>query len=215
VVEPGTGEGNEIGMSARTAGDVSPIPGGLDHITNAPTVRQHVPIGVSRPEHLGILAHGVPPEAHTFRQRADLEKGPNDAKPLVPKYDAPAKTVNPIPVYVVEPAQGPRPLQTLAADSFTVPIKTSAPIRIASRDYARSHILLLVETAAGAAGAAPTGIRFDNEISNLMVGKGALLPAGAVSYLRMTCNDELFAVSNDGSACTLSVVFLYGIAGAG
>jgi hypothetical protein len=215
VAAPDTGAGDEIGMSARVAGATSPIPGGLNHVTNAPTAKQSVPIPISKPEHGGLMAHGVPPDAHTFRERSDVERGPNSHKPPTPKYAPTGKTVTPIPVSIVEPAWGDRALRTLAADTFTVPAAGVEAIRIAGRDHARSHICLLVETAAGAGGAAPTGIRIDHEVGNLDVGKGALIRSGAVSYLKLDCNDEMFAVSNDGSACTLSVIYLYGIAGAG
>lgn len=297
-VVAGTPAGDEIGMSDRTAGATSPIPGGRDHITNAPTARQYVPIAVSEPEYGGLQAHGVPPSAHTFRERAELERGPNDFKPQIPTYTVPAAAVVPIPVSVVEPAWGDRALRTLAGDTFTVPAAGTPAIRIAGRDHARSHILLLVETPAGstsvpapatpsvpattvpaqnpnaypvqvvitaagatitvvtvngvvvgaaagtyvvpafgaisityavatptwawtafgtipALGVAPTGVRIDHEVGNLDVGKGALVRAGGASYLKLDCNDEMFAVSADGSACTLSVIYLYGIAGAG
>src|ERR1035437_7119051 len=156
-VVAGTPAGDEIGMSDRTAGATSPIPGGRDHITNAPTARQYVPIAVSEPEYGGLQAHGVPPSAHTFRERAELERGPNDFKPQIPTYTVPAAAVVPIPVSVVEPAWGDRALRTLAGDTFTVPAAGTPAIRIAGRDHARSHILLLVETPASspARGGAP------------------------------------------------------------
>jgi hypothetical protein len=215
-----TPAGDEIGMSNRTAGIDSPIPGGRNHITNAPTARQQIPVPMSRPEHHGTLAHGVPPDAHTFRERAELERGPNDFKPQAPTYAQPAVGVRPIPVAVVEPSWGDRALRTFAGDVLTVPPAGSDPIRIAGRDRARSHILLLVETMAGLSGSAPTGIRVDHSLTNLEVGQGALVRSPLVSaqtnsYLKLDCNDEMFAVSNDGSACILSVIYLYGEEGAG
>lgn len=215
TITPETPAGDDIGMSRRQAGGVSPIPGGRDHITNAPTIRQEPAVAVSEPEHGGMMAHGVPPDAHTFTERAEGERGPNSFKPHVPEFKKPAPAVRPIPVSVVEPAWGDRALRTLAADTFTIPAAGSAAVRIAGRDHARSHILLLVETMPGAAGAAPTGVRIDHEIGNLDVGKGALVSAQNNSYLKLDCNDEMFAVSNDGSAVTLSVIFLYGVQGAG
>jgi hypothetical protein len=75
---------------------------------------------------------------------------------------------------------------------------------------------VMVETAAGSAGAAPTGIRVDRELAKLNAGQGALLAAGLLSYHSFDLmQDELFAVSNDGSACTISVIFLYGENAAG
>ena len=61
-------------------------------------------------------------------------------------------------------------------------------------------------------GAAPTGIRIDHEPSNLDSAGGA---GRAARVSKLPCQDELFAVSNDGSACTLSVIYLYEVAGAG
>ena len=215
-VDPNSGEGRDIGMSERMPLDVtSPIPGGENHIGNHATTRQRVHVPDPKPEYRGLLEHGVPDDSITTRDRADLERGPNTHRPPAPKYAKTKPGPSPVPVYIVEPGQGARPLKTLASDVYTVPPTGAEPIRIAGRDRTRSHILLLVETAAGAAGAAPTGIRIDHEVSNLDVGKGALLRAGAGSYLRMECNDELFAVSADGSACTLSVIYLYGVPGAG
>jgi len=189
--------------------DLSPIPGGISHLGNAPTVRQHAAVGDEAPRNNeGMMAHGVPPSDHTTLERAEAERGPNDTKDPAPKYRPLPKRPPAIPVEIVHG----RKIRSVSTSTYTIPAQGSAAVRICGRDYTRTHLLLLVETAAGAAGAAPTGIRFDHEVSELDVNKGALLRAGAVSYLKLECNDELFAVSNDGSACTLSVVMLYGIA---
>lgn len=220
---PGTPEGDYIGLSERQTPKEhpaqSPIGGGSSggpHIINPETIRQRVPVPDPKPEFRGIMAHGVPPEQHTAHERADhMRGGPNDVKPVVPKYEKPKELPSPVPVYVVEPSHGARPLRTMAGDKYTVPISTADPIRVAGRDLDRTEIGFLVETPAGSAGAAPTGVRIDHEVGNLTVGKGFLIPAGTGSYQKFNCCDELFAVSNDGSAVTLSVVFMYGIAGAG
>lgn len=303
VITPDSGEGRETGMSARMAEggpegkDKSPIPGGISHLGNAPTVRQHAAVSDQAPrEYEGMMAHGVAPPDHTTAERAEAERGPNTAHDPQPRYLPAPKKPGAVPVQIVQA----RKIRSVATSSYTIPAAGSAAARIAGRDYTRTHILLLVETAAGstsvsnptpsqpsvpatgvaqqnvngypvqvvisangatitnvtvngvtvgtAAGtytvpafgsisiaysvatptwvwsyapgnpnvlvssAAPSGIRFDHEVSELDVGKGSLLPAGHGSYLRLSCNDELFAVSNDGSACTLSVIYLYGIA---
>lgn len=215
VVTPDSGEGREIGMSDRMAEggpegkDKSPIPGGISHLSNAPTVRQSVPVGVSGPEYAGMMAHGVDPGRHTTLERAETERGPNHPKGPQPKYLVIPSKPPAVPVQIVQPHQ----IHSVSTSVYTIPAQGTAAVRICGRDYTRTALFLLVETAAGATGAAPTGIRFDHEVSELDVNKGALLRAGAVSYLKLDpCNDELFAVSNDGSACTLSVIMLYGIA---
>lgn len=225
---PETPEGKYIGESVRQQSKPdnqygSPIPGGSTggpHITNHPTVRQHVPVPPPKPENRGITAHGVPvgDDEFTTRQHAVHERGSAEVAKVAdapkPQYrDRPDKKIHPVPVYIVEESQGAHPLRTIAGDKFNVPASTSDPIRIAGRDYDRSEIMLLCETPAGASGAAPTGVRIDHEVGNLTLGKGFLIPAANNSYTRLNTCDELFAVSNDGSACTLSVVYLYGVAG--
>lgn len=213
-IYPETPQADEIGFTGRQQGDLSPIPGGNHHITNAPTVRQSVPVAEPRPEHHGILAHGVPPDTHTFRERADLERGPDMPKFIRPQFAKTADRPAPVPVYIVASETDQPRLETIATDKFTIPATGTAAVRIAGRDPTRTHVSLLVETAAGAGGAAPSGIRFDHELGNLDVNQGALLRAGGTSYFRFHCQDELFAVSNDGSAVTLSVVYEYGVPGA-
>lgn len=223
AVEPDTPEGDYIGLSDRMTpgpekGQDSPIqsgPLGGPHITNAQVMRQHVPIPVPRPEYRGIMEHGVPGSKHTTRERAEMERGPHMPASIVPKHREYAEVPAPIAVTIVERAQGSRPLRTVAGDHFTVPATGTAAIRIAGRDKTRTTIKLLVETLAGAAGAAPTGVRVDHEVGNLDTGGGFLVRAGGTSYLDLPCNDELFAVSADGSACTLSVIYLYGVPGGG
>ncbi len=217
VVEPGSPEGNEIGLSDRMgAKGTSPIPGGAPpHLINRETMRQKTPVAEDLPEGRGMLAHGVPAGTHTAHERGDATRGPNALKQPLPVYRKPTDTPLPVPVYLVERGQGTKPLNTLAADHFTVPAAGSDPIRIAGRDKTRSKILLMVETAAGTGGAAPQGIRIDHEVGNLTLGGGALLRAGATSYLKLEMNDELFAVSTDSGVCIVSVIFLYGVPGGG
>jgi hypothetical protein len=211
-IEPGSPEGDDLGLSDRMVYDTSPIPGGRTHLTNAPTERQQVPIPVPDLEYGGMMAHGVTPDRHTTTERAEAERGPNDHEPIQPRF-LPAPDVAPaVPVFIVERAGGPRKLRTLASAVFTVPQNTGFdPIRIAGRDYTRKTVSLLVETAAGAAGAAPIGIRIAHELGDLSIGQGALVRAGGTSYLELDCQDELFALSADGSACTLSVLYQYEI----
>lgn len=68
----------------------------------------------------------------------------------------------------------------------------------------------------GPVASAPSGIRISRDIAQLSAGFGALLRAGMASYQKLdNQQDELFALSNDGSACTVSMIFLYGEPAAG
>lgn len=207
-------QGKQAGESARQDPAGSPIPGLTGNITNYETVHQKP----ATPDedfdyNRGIMAHGVPNDSYTPTERALLERDGTLAQhdPLsAPDLTAEPPLPTPIPVYITTPHAGGKPLGTLAAQKITIPAAGSDPVRIASRDFDRTDLYLMVETAAGSSGAAPTGIRIDNQISNLSAGNGALLRAGMATYQNLDkFQDELFAVSNDGSACTLSVLYLY------
>ena len=149
---PGTPEGDEIGDTGRQgAKGTSPIPAGSTggpHIVNRQSFRQPVPVGEQLPEHGGMMAHGVPPEAHTAHERGDTMRGPNEVKQPVPTYRKQPDGPLPVPVYLVDRGVGSKALKTLATDKFTIPAAGSDPVRIAGRDKTRSHLCLLVETAA-------------------------------------------------------------------
>jgi hypothetical protein len=291
VVDPDSPEGQGYGESVRTAGAESPIPGGIQHLSNPQTMRQHVPVQEPRPEFRGMMAHGVPPEAHTPRERAENMRGPDDFRPIIPVFEKLPELPKPVPVEIV--TGGTKQLLTIATQFFTVPAQGTECIRISGKDLERSEIGLLVETPPGSMASpavvtpavpastvaaqntnpyaatvvisggttvttvsvngitvgsgdgtylvpaygsiavtyaaaptwvwsnpfptttAPSGVRIDHEIANLDSGRGALIKTGLSGYVFLECNDEMFAVSNDGSACTLSVIYLYGVTGAG
>ena len=215
-IDPESPEGVYYGMSVMTAEDVSPVRGGDVHVQNAPTVRNTVlKERASKPEHRGIMAHGVEPDQHTTHERAHQEAhGSNNVKTSPPHYIAPDPGIPPVPVYVVAAPGGPRPLKTFAADFVTIPAQGNTPVRICSRDFNRTGIKVLVETQAGLNGAAPTGVRISRSRGDLDIGRGALLSSTVNSWVDFEVNDELFAISNDGSACTVTVLHLYQIDGA-
>ncbi len=217
---PDDAQGREIGESARQNPAGSPIAGLTGNIVNYPTVRQQPATGESFDEYRGIMAHGVPNDSETTNQRGLQEATGTIARqrqpPTPPQFAAERPAPAPVPVYITTPAAGGRLLGTSATAKVNVPASGSDPVRIAARDFGRTDMLILVETAAGASGAAPTGIRVDKSIAELNAGFGALVRAGAVSYLKLgNQQDEMFAVSNDGSPCTLSVIYLYGQNAAG
>lgn len=217
---PGSPEGDEIGVSARQDPSGSPIPGLTGNIGNYETVRQKpaTPDGTFD-EYRGMMAHGVPNGSETTTERADAVRGSRldqHRPPSPPKLGTDRPSPPAIPVYLTTPASGGRPLGTISTAKITVPGAGVDPVRIASRDGDRTDMYLMVETAAGAAGAAPTGIRIDKMVSNLSAGYGALIRAGGASYQKLDgLEDELFAISNDGSACTVSVMYLYSAPAAG
>jgi hypothetical protein len=219
---PGTPEGDEIGLSTRQDPAGSPIPGQTGNILNYPTVEQQPAVpDETFDEYRGMMAHGVPNASETTVERGLMERDGTLAKqhrpPSPPELATEKVTPTPIPVYVVEPSSGGKPLGTMTTGKITIPASTGFdPVRIASRDFNRTAMYLMVETAAGSAGAAPTGIRIDKMPSVISAGYGALVRAGGATYQKLDNEqEELFALSNDGSAVTLSVIYLFDEASAG
>lgn len=199
--EPGTPEGDGIGASDRMASDPSPIPGGAVHLVNPPTIRQRTPVPDSPAEIKDLNAHGVPPDEATARERAEFMRGPNGVKPIRPAYSAPAVEPVPVPVRIVE-ARRPRVLRTSSHRSLTVPANATEAVRLTGQDGDRVEVQLLNESATN-------HIRIAQSPRDLSVGGGTLLPAGATGYLTIKSQDELYALSANGSASTISVIQLF------
>lgn len=209
------------GVSERTdpGGARSPIPGGSIHLTNHPAVPLEVPAPAPGPEYAGMMAHGVPAGPATTHDRAESMRGGDHPvrSPRPPAAVKPAALDRPVPVYVV-PGPGRRKMiDKMSASVVTVPGTTAAgvdAVRVVGRNLNRTSLMLSVVTNAGSGTAAPQGIIVSSSRADLAAGKGAFLHAGMTNYVTLDpFNDELFAVSQDGSACTLSYIQLYGQAG--
>lgn len=199
--EPGTPSGDGIGASDRMSSEPSPIPGGKVHLENPVTVRQRTPVPDSRPEVKDLNAHGVEPGDYTARERAEFMRGPNDVRPIVPRYSAPAVEPVPVPVRIVE-ARRPRVLRTSSHRHFAVSANTGEPVRLTGQDSDRVEVQLLNEDST-------SGIRFAQSPRDLTSGGGTLLPPGATGYYTIKTQDELYALSANGSAPTISVVQIF------
>jgi hypothetical protein len=206
-VDPDSPEGHYIGMSGRTAGATSPIPGGEQHLTNAPTVRQLVPAPVSKPEHRGIMAHGMPPDTHTGHERGDAERGPNShhattPEPHHPDHEASAR-VPPVPVVIVQEGRDVQTLRSSSHRRLVLPAAGGEPVRLVGRNSDREEVSLLNEDATH-------NIRFASTIGDLNGPQaGTVLPATTSSYLRLKTQDELYAVSDDDSLPAISVIEVF------
>ncbi|SRR5258708_2270965 len=198
TAEPNTPAGDGVGASDRRQAGSSPIPGGAVHLENTPTIRQRTPVPDSPPEIKDLNAHGMTPGTHTARERAEFMRGPNDVKPIIPKFDAPAVEPVPVPVRIVE-ARRPTVLRTSSHRTMTLQGSAGEPVRVCGQDHDRVHILLLNESAA-------SNIRFAQRASDLVAGKGSLLPWPSNSYLKLCTQDELWAISADAGLPALSVI---------
>ena len=200
------GKGNVlIGMSERTQGVPSPIPGGREHIQNAQTMRQQVPIADAWPETRDLNAHGVPPNSHTTRERAEMERGPNTVHRGRPQHHKAKEKPVPVPVYIVQDGQ-PDIIRSAAPRHFVLPAASGAnagdPVRICGRDETRTEVMILNESTS-------SDIRFAQRPSDLGNGGGALLPWPSNSYVTIKTQDELYAISKDTGTPTISVIQIF------
>lgn len=210
AVDPDSPEGHKLGMSKRVQGAPSPIPGGRDHILNAPTYRQRpeAPAPADFTDQPDQNAHGVPPATHSGTTRAQIMRGKNANQTADQYYTEVTAPVRPIPVFVVENRDQGAVYRTAAPRRTTVPANTADPMPLCGRDPQRVQILLLNEDPAN-------GIRFAQNLSDLNDGGGGLLPAGMGSYLRLTTQDMLYAISATGSAATMSIIQVWDTQGSG
>lgn len=180
------------------------VPGGEIHVTNKQVIREQVPTGEPLAPFRGMMAHGVPPE-HGLVDRDDPAGG---RKPEVPSYADLPKSRPAIPVYIVEEAGGPRPLRSAAPYNVTLDADTGEARRLCGKDPARKAVLLLNEDSSHDA-------RIGQRIADVEGGGGALLKAGATSYLRLATQDELWAISADTGTPAVSVIQEFELEGAG
>lgn len=203
-IKPGSAEGKQLGLSDRVQGHPSPIPGGRDHLSNAPAVRHTVPTPPSDPEIGHGNAHGVIPGSHTNAERADAERGPNTVHQTMPKprpHQAHERP-QPIPVFVVQDAHNDV-LRDAAPYHVTAPVNTAEPIRLCPQDASRAEVMLLNESTT-------TDVRIAQRPADLNNGGGALLPWPSNSYLKIRTQGQLYALSgSSGTAATVSVIQVF------
>lgn len=201
-IDPESPEGRQLGMSPRTQGVPSAIPGGRPHIQNAPTVRQEVPIPDARPEYWDMNAHGVAPGTATTRERAEVERGPNHVyRGTHPQHEAKRERPAPVPVTIVQDEHR-NVIRSAAPRHFTLQASTGEAVRICGRDSSRTEVHLLNESTS-------SDIRFAQRPSDLVNGGGALLPWPTNSYQKFPTQDELYAISKDSGTPTISVIQIF------
>jgi len=203
---PDSGEGREIGESARQDPDgwISTQTG---NIVNRETVRQEVATGEPFPEHRGMMAHGVPPEDDTTAERAQAERGtPNQARSRPPKEEGPRERPVPVPVYIVEQGSGSAPLSEASMFQLTAPAIGSNPNRLCGPDKRRSLVQVMNEDPSNNVRVgALADLVVDTQ--NSVVHGGARLAAGATGYTAFRSQGELYVISETGTAASLSVIF--------
>lgn len=198
---PDDGARRGIGETGRMGSDPSPIPGGKVHLENEITTRQRTPVPDSRAEVKDLNAHGVPPGAATFRERADSIRGANDHKIIAPEYEQAPRLTAPVPVRIVQDGRVAT-LRTSSHRNFAVQASTGEAVRLCGQDHNRVDLRLLNESATSA-------IRFAERASDLIGGHGTLLPSSMSSYLSLDTQDELWAISADSGTPAISIIQVF------
>jgi hypothetical protein len=198
-------------MSDRVQGSPSPIPGGKEHIGNAPAFRHKVP--APAPDEFTDQpvdnAHGVAPGTHTGATRGQMVRGKLAETPGEDQYyTEQQRPPRPIPVYVVDDRQQAQVYRTAGIRNYVISASTGTPTRICGRDPKRSHVMLLNESSS-------SNIRFATTERDLNNGGGALLPWPSNSYVKLETQDELYAISADSGTPALSVVQVFDHGGTG
>jgi len=187
--------------------DTGTIPGGLKHLANPPVKVYQPPVPPKLKEFRGQDAHGVPPQdVGEYNREMQRER----SHPYDPRYADQPPGPSPVPVYIVEKAGGPRPLNEAATGHLTVPACTGQPVPVCGQDSRRSLVQLLNENATH-------DIRFGKleqlqyDPANQVITGGSLLPAEATGYTVIRTQGDLWAISADSSTPVLSYILEYGI----
>ena len=132
--------------------------------------------------------------------------------PAVPATTVAQQNINGFPVTVVISANGAT-ISAVTVNGLTVGAAAGTYVVPAYGSIAISYTVATPTwtwTGIGNGSVTGTGIRISKEVALLSAGQGALLRTGATSYQKLDeQQDELFAVSNDSTACIVSVLYLY------
>lgn len=209
VLYPAAPEDGDPATGARGA----PLPGGINHVINRPAPLQDVTPKGHRDYYRGIMTHGVPPtgqqgEGGTSRiADPHLKRFADMTDDLLPAVEL-EQELDPIAVYLVERAGGPKSIVRTSMNTQTLPVAGGDPQRIIGQDLNRRRIALLNEDSTHHA-------RIDTDLGDLARGRGAILPAGQTSYLWLESQDQFFGVSNDSSTVKISFICVYEVPGGG
>jgi hypothetical protein len=184
-----------------------PLPG-FHHYPEHETVLPHQPldVGPADPYYSKGMAHGVVTEEihHGGRPTARPEDRAAYAatRELVAEEVAPK--LDPVPVVIVTPGSGARPMSRAALRQVVIEVAGSDPQVLVPRNPHRSSVRLLNEST--------NTVRITADLANI---GGALLPASMTSYLEVDTEDEICAYQPAGNTGTaaISVIEQYDVAG--
>lgn len=188
-------EGKNIGLAE------PPLPGGQNHLVNHPVADHQEFPKVHAPYYTGMMAHGVYVEQEQDHGGKEYPEGgriaPNSEDQ--PKIQAtksvpipePKEVYPPVPVKIVSDDSKGHPLTTLFTNR--VPVGQGDPVDLCMRDPNRTNVYLLNEDATN-------DVRFSTEWPTVSSGGGALLPHAGTGYLRLKCQERIYAFAPTGSS---------------
>jgi hypothetical protein len=186
----------------------APLPGSHHYeVKPATPVRHDLDPGPAEPYYGKGMAHGVPAPPHHGGRPAPRPEHQLDAQASRELIDEEVRRKpDPVPVYIVAEGGGAVPLLKAALRQVIVPAAGSDPIVLVPRNFHRTSVRLLNESAN------PVRITFD-----LTETGGALLPATMTSYLEIDCQDEICAYQPAGNTgvAAVSVIDQYNVPAAG
>ena len=194
TITPESPEGLDIGLHETT------IPGGQNHLVNHPLAHFDPPKKADSPYYSGMMAHGVyvpnPPydgriapnkefkEEHAATHKVKLPENKTDSLP-------------PVRVIVVPDTAKGHPLSTVYTNR--VQVTTDDPVSLCARDGRRKFVHLLNEDTSN-------NVRFSTEWPTVNSGGGAILPSKQTSYIKLECQDTLYAIADGGTGLYVSII---------
>lgn len=187
--------------------DTGTIPGGLEHLANPPVRRYQPPVPPKLAPFRGQDAHGVPPQdVGEYNREMQRER----SHPYDPKFADQKPGPSPVPVYIVEKAGGPRPLNEAATGHLTVQAASGQPVPVCGQDSRRSLVQLLnMDTTNHIRFGKLEQLQYDP--ANEVITGGSRLPAAATGYTVIRTQGDLWAISENSDTPALSYILEYGI----
>lgn len=191
--DPESDEGKNIGQAEH------PLPGGQNHLINQPVARGQEFPKVVAPYYSGMMAHGVatiPPDqgGKVYPEGGRIAPNSEERHKIEATKSAPipekAEELPPVLVKVVSDAAPGHALLTLYTNR--VPVGQIDAVPLCVRDDKRTNVYLLNEDPAN-------DIRFSTEFTQVSVGNGSILPHAGTGYLRLKCQERIYALAVAGT----------------
>lgn len=191
---PDSPGGLDIGLAE------DPLPGGINHLNNHPVAGHKPLLRVEPPYYSGDMAHGVYtiPEEHgdpkVYVDGGRIAPNSEEQRKIQATKSAPIpeakQNLPPVLVKVVPDDSPGHSLLTLFTNR--VGVGQTDAVELCMRDPHRTNVYLLNEDTSNP-------VRFSTEFTQVSVGNGSVLPSSMTSYLKLKCQDRIYAIAPTGS----------------